>query len=506
MSETPDTPETPPEPQTPESPTPEPQTSEAQTGRIGVDSWVAESEARRSRSPAALVSRGAEKTPDSLKLLLFVGFAATVPYWTNPGNLYIFGIITLFYAALALGLNVVVGFAGLLDLGYIAYAGLGAYTYASLSSPRWGLHWPAELTIPISMAVPAVVGLLLGFASRRLLGDYYAIVTLFFAQAFIFFTNTTNPYDITGGPNGLPNDSPITFFGKALTSYKQQYYLLLVVVTLLGAATYFANKSRTGRAWRAQRDDPLAAQAMSIPVNRVKILAAVMGAAIAGLCGAFSAAIVANGAAVSSDYSVAFLILIYAIVILGGVGSIAGVFVGAAIINCTLQFLQPQNDHPGVKRWLFYGTIVLLVLLIKPVWRSLLVLVATIAFGFVTHAIVVAAAAAKWTSGVPTAGSSWIAHWAIIPNTDPATGLNHVNFDNIVYIALVLMIIVTASLKGWWRLAALVPTLYLTVLAWENLLGNSGGITAYLLFGVMLIGLMAKRPQGLLGKASVEIV
>ena len=505
MSETPDTPETPPTAETPEPQTPDAQTPEAQTGRIGVDSWVAESEARRSRTPGALLSRGAERTPDSLKLLLFVGFAASVPFWTSSSNLFIFGIITLFYAALALGLNVVVGFAGLLDLGYVAFAGLGAYTYASLSSPKWGLHWPAEATIPIAMAAAGLVGLLLGFASRRLLGDYYAIVTLFFAQAFISFTNTTNPYDITGGPNGLPSADPITLHGHALISHRQVYYLLLVVVTLLAGATYFANKSRTGRAWRAQRDDPLAAQAMSIPVNRVKILAAVMGAAIAGLGGALYVAGIQHSA-VSSDYSVQFLILIYAIVILGGIGSIAGVFVGAAIIVFTLQFLAPQNDLPEQKRWLFYGMIVLLVLLIKPVWRSVLVLVATIGFGFAAHAIVAATASSEWTSGVPTSGSTWIAHWAIMPGTDPATGLNHLNFNNIIYIGLVVMVIVTASLKGWWRMVALVPTLYLTVLAWENLLADSGGITAYLLFGVMLIGLMAKRPQGLLGKASVEII
>jgi branched-chain amino acid transport system permease protein len=494
MSETPETPETP----TPAE-TPEPQTS-----RIGVDSWVAESEARRSRTPAALIGRGAERTPDALKLLAFVAFAASVPFWTNSGDVYIFGTITLLYAALGLGLNVVVGFAGLLDLGYIAFAGVGAYTYASLASPRWGLHWPAWATIPIAMAAAALIGSLLGFASRRLLGDYYAIVTLFFAEAFGSFTNVTNPGNITGGPNGLPNNDPIRVLGHRLTSINQQYYFLLIVVTVLAGATYLANKSRTGRAWRAQRDDPLAAQVMSIPVNRVKILAAVMGAAIAGLCGAILAGY--QGSAVSSDYSVSFLILIYAIVILGGVGSIAGVLVGAIIINCTLEFLAPQNDHPEVKRWLFYGTIVLLVLLIKPVWRSVLVLAATVGFGFAVHAIVAADASHAWTSGVPDSGSTWIARWAIIPNTDPFTGLNHGNFNNIIFIGLVVMIVVTASLKGWWRMAALVPTLYLTVLVWENLLAQNGGITAYLLFGAMLIGLMAKRPQGLLGKATVEVV
>jgi ABC-type branched-subunit amino acid transport system permease subunit len=500
MSETPETPET---PQAAE--TPEPQTS-----RIGVDSWVAESEARRSRAPAALIGRGLERTPDALKLLAFVGIASSVPFWTNEGDVYIFGTLTLLYAALGLGLNVVVGLAGLLDLGYVAFAGVGAYTYASLSSPRYGIHWSAEVTIPIAMAAAALAGAVLGFASRRLLGDYYAIVTLFFAQAFLSFTNVTNPHDITGGPNGLPQADPIRIsfyihhYSYAIYSIEQMYWFLLGIVALLAVALYFANRSRTGRAWRAQREDPLAAEVMSIPVNRVKILAALIGAAIAGLCGAILVAI--EGSAVSSDYSVAFLILIYAIVILGGFGSIAGVLLGATIINCTLQFLAPQNDHPEVKRWLFYGTIVLLVLLIKPLIRPAVVLAATVGFGFAVHAIVAATAGHAWTSGVPDSGGTWIARWAVIPGTDSFTGLNHGNFNNCIFIGLVGAIIVTALLKGWWRIAALVPTLYLTVVTWENMLSQNGGITAYLLFGAMLIGLMAARPQGLLGSARVEIV
>ena len=303
MSETPDKPDTPAPSQPPAEPTP--QTS-GTTGRIGVDSWVAESDARRARTPKALVGFGWERTPDAVKLFLFVAFASSVPFWTNEADLYIFGLFTLLYAALGLGLNVVVGFAGLLDLGYVAFYGMGAYTYALLSSPHYGIHWPAEVTIPIAMAVPALVGVCLGFASRRLLGDYLAIVTLFLGQAFLFFTQVTNPHDFTGGANGLPLVDPITFFGYQITSTKQQYFFLLIVVTLLAALTYFANQSRTGRAWRATRDDPLAAEAMSIPVNRVRILAFVMSAAIAGLCGAIYAAI--QTAAVASNFNVSFLL------------------------------------------------------------------------------------------------------------------------------------------------------------------------------------------------------
>ncbi len=501
MSEPPDTPDTPELPPAAGEPAP-------QTSRIGVDSWVAESEARRSRTPAAVFARGWEKTPDAVKLLAFVGFASSVPFWASPSDLFIFGLLTLLYAALGLGLNVVVGLAGLLDLGYVALYGIGAYTYAELSSPQYGIHWPAEATIPIAMAVPALVGLFLGFASRRLLGDYYAIVTLFLLEAFGFFTNVTNPTvagkGFTGGADGLPQVDPITFFGYKFTSTKQQYFLLLGVVALLAVAIYFVNQSRTGRAWRAQREDPLAAEVMSIPVNRIKILAVVFGAAIAGLLGAIYVTI--ETAATSADYNVNLLILVYAIVILGGLGSITGALVGAVIINCVFEFLEPQNDHPDVKRWLFYGTVVLLVLLIKPLIRPVLVLAATLGFGFAVHAIVAATAGVAWTSGAPVSGGSWINHWAVIPGLDPTTGVAHGNFNNIIYIGLVAAIIVTVSLKGWWRMAALVPTLYVTAVAWENVLAPNGGITAFLLFGAMLIGLMASRPQGLLGTARVEIV
>lgn len=484
-------------------PTPEPAAS---TSAIGVDSWVAESEGRRSRTPAALFGRGWERTPDALKLLAFVGIASSVPFWTNEADLFIFGLFTLLFVALGMGLNVIVGLAGVLDLGYYAYYGIGAYTYAELASPKYNLHWPAEATIPIAMGAAAIAGLVLGFTSRRLLGDYYAIVTLFFGLAFASFTNVANPHNITGGADGIPRVDPITFFGWKLTSTKQLYFLLLVVVALLAVLIHFANQSRTGRAWRAQREDPLAAEVMSIPVTRIKILAIVVGAAIAGLCGAIYVTI--ETTAVSSNFSVSVLIIIYTIIILGGIGSIAGVFLGASIVICVFEFLEPQNDHPDVKRWLFYGTIVLVVMLIKPVIRPLLVLAATVGFGFAVHAIVAATAGAAWTSqtiispstGLPISGGNWIAKWVVIPQYP------HGNFNSYVYIGLVVAIVATVSLKGWWRMAALVPTLYLIALAWENLLVQNGGITAFLLFGVLLIGLMTTRPQGLLGTARVEVV
>ncbi|HEY3550399.1 MAG TPA: branched-chain amino acid ABC transporter permease [Gaiellaceae bacterium] len=481
--------------------------------RIGVDSWVAQAEGRRARrrGPARLLARGWEWSPDPVKLLLFVGLASTLPFWLNEGDLFNFGLFTLLYVALALGLNVVVGFAGLLDLGYVAFFGIGAYTYALLSSSHYGIHWPAEATIPISMAVAALAGLILGSASRRLLGDYLAIVTLFFLQAFAAFTNTANPtvhgVGLTGGPNGIANLDPLTFFGYKLNSTKQQYFFLVIVVAVVAAALHFINQSRTGRAFRALREDPLAAEVMSIPVNRLKLLAFVLGAAIAGLCGTIFAA--SFTAVTAGSFGVPLLILLYAIIILGGLGSIAGVILGGFVINISSQFLAPQNDHPDVKRWLFYGTIVLIVALMKPWYRAVLVLAATIAFGYAVHAIVSATTVATWTTGAPVAAGSrsirdGIQGWVVMPHAT-ATG-PHVNFNTCLYIGLVVAAVTVRSLSGWWRLAALVPTLYLTAMVWENILAQNPSVTALILFGAMLIALMTVRPQGLLGTARVEIV
>ena len=152
--------------------------------RIGVDEWVAsEAERREQRTGlSGLIQRGWNAPPPAAKLLVFVGLASTLPFWMNQGNLFAYGIFTLIYALLALGLNVIVGFAGLLDLGYVAYYGIGAYTYALLSSDHYDIHLQAEFSIPIAIFGAAFFGLLLGVTSRRLLAGLLAIVTLFFGR------------------------------------------------------------------------------------------------------------------------------------------------------------------------------------------------------------------------------------------------------------------------------------------------------------------------------------
>ena len=503
MSGASETPDVPPQPDV------TPPGDPAEEARIGVDSWVAQADSRRAggRGPRALIARGWASLPGSVKLLLFLAAAASLPFWLNEGDLFNFGLFTLLYVVLALGLNTVVGFTGLLDLGYVAFFGIGAYTYAEFSSSHYGIHWPAEATIPLSMAAAALVGAFLGSTSSRLQGDYFAIVTLFFLFAFAAFTNVANPtvhgVGLTGGPNGIANLDPITFFGYQLSSTKQQYLFLVIVVGLLATGLHFLNQSRTGRAWRALREDPLAAEVLSIPVNRLKVLAVVIGAAVAGLCGAIFAA--SFTAVTAGSFGISLIILLYAIIILGGLGSIAGVILGAFVINVSSQFLEPQNDHPDIKRWLFYGAIVLLVAMVKPWYRAGFAILGTIAFGYAVHAIVSATTAATWTSGSPlSAGShsisSGIRNWVVMP----APG--HGNFATGLYIGLVVMAVVVRSLTGWWRVVALVPTLYLAAMVWENILAQNPSVTALILFGAMLVVLMTVRPQGLLGSTRVEVV
>ena len=473
--------------------------------RIGVDEWVASVEERREqyRGPVGRLRRAWDEAPVGARLLTFVVPAAIFPLVTTEGNLFRYGLITLIYALLALGLNLVVGFAGLLDLGYIAFFGFGAYTYGFLASGHSGRHWPAEAAVPVAIAVAAVVGLLVGLPSRRLLGDYLAIVTLFFGQAFVVFVNNANRIDfplightdLTGGSNGLDNIDPLDVFGWKVSTTKEYYWFTLGAFALVMMLLYFANESRTGRAWRALREDPLAAEVMSMPVNRLKLLAFVFGAATAGFAGAIYGAV--QTGAFPGDFDVGLLITIYAIVILGGAGSLAGIIVGAIIVNGVPELLRDPNEA----EWVFYTALVLLVLVrVRPWQRLALVVAGTLALGFALHALA-DAAWPRWTAGTPGEGklAHWISHWMLLPS-------HPTQIANWGYGLAIAAILVLTLLRGWWRTIALIPAIYLGAFAWENLLvEQTAGATRFLLLGALLVVLMNARPQGLFGTARVEI-
>jgi branched-chain amino acid transport system permease protein len=473
--------------------------------RVGVDDWVAEHGERRAQYTGlqGLVRRGLGYVPAPARLAVFVALAATLPLWMNRGDLFVYGIITLLYLLLALGLNVVVGYAGLLDLGYIAIFGFGAYVYAELSSEHYGVHWPATATIPLVVVSAAVLGLVLGIPSRRLLGDYLAIVTLFFGQAFVAFTNAAGQdvagENLTGGPNGIADIDPLGFFGYELTTRTQQFYFLLGAAAVVLAGLYLLSESRTGRAWRALREDPLAAETMSIPVNRLKLLAFMFGAGIAGLAGCIFAAVLT--AVTPGNFGLPLLITIYAVVILGGLGSLTGVVIGAIVINVSFQFLAPENPQDNA-RVLFYAVIVLLLLVwLRPWWRFGLVTAGVVALGIASVAIV-EAVAPSWSGGRVLEGGRLggvVEDWVLIPP-------GHERFGDWAYVALVVAILTLTLLRGRVRTIALVPTLYLAAIVWENSFVEEPAVARWILFGSLLVFLMTVRPQGLLGTPRVEIV
>ena len=477
------------------------------TPRIGVDEWVASVEGKRERYSGlrGAVVRNWDRLPPAARVLVFAVPAAIFPFLTSQGNVFRYGLFTLVYALLALGLNIVVGFAGLLDLGYVAFFGTGAYLYAILASPQFGNHWQAEFAIPVVVIATAAVGLLVGLPSRRLIGDYLAILTLFFGQAFVVFVNNANrinfPFfghvDLTGGSNGIANIDPFNFFGYKLDSTMKQYYLLLCAVSLVLILLMFVNESRTGRAWRALREDPLAAEVMSIPVNRLKLLAFVCGAAVAGLTGAIYGTIAT--AALPGDYDVGLLITIYAIMILGGFGSIMGIVVGAVVVSSVPELLRSSaNARP-----LFYGAILIALLVKVRPWRLLAAeFGGLIAFGFAIHGIA-SAAYPRLVHG-ESIGSGVIPraldHWMLYPR-------DAVKIADLAYIVLIAAIVVYPQLGRLWRAILLPPLLYLVMFVWENLLLlHIGGATRLILLGALLVALMNGRPQGLFGTATVEIV
>ena len=481
---------------------------------IGVDEWVARSGGRREYRPGRFGDAqrlfGRLGWWPRLALAAFAG--AIVPLLTSNDFQVQVGINALLLAILAVGLNISVGWAGLLDLGYIAFYGFGAYGFALLSSDQLstaGVHLPTLVSVPIVMVAAAILGLAVGWPSRRLLGDYLAIVTLFFLQAFVIFVNNANggpsdfayPFvgrvDLTGGANGLDQIDRLNFFGYRITTTKGYYLYTLISLALLMTMLYFVNKSRTGRAWRALREDPLAAEVMSMPVNRLKLLAFMFGAATAGFTGTIFGAV--QSGAFPGDYDVGLLITIYAIVILGGLGSIGGVVIGALVVNGAPELLRSSSNA----RFLFYGVILLAVLVaMRPWYRLVVVLLGTVAFGAIVHAVVVAAWP-RGTAGHVQGGGALgraLDHWVLIPtHVDRIAGW--------AYFVLILAALVLTLVRGWWRTIALIPTLYLASFVWENkLIEQVSGATRLILLGALLVVIMNVRPAGIFGTSRVEIV
>jgi len=304
------------------------------------------------------------------------------------------------YVMLALGLNLVVGFAGLLDLGYIAFYAVGAYTYALLSSPHLtenfaalaaqfphGLHGSIWIVMPLGAGIAAFFGVLLGAPVLKLRGDYLAIVTLGFGEIIrIFLNNLNSPLNFTNGPQGITLIDPVSVagvslarahevFGLRLSSVTMYYYLFLAMTLLSIVVCIRLQDSRLGRAFMAIREDDVAAKAMGINVRNVKLLAFALGATFGGVSGSLFAAF--QGFVSPESFSLMESIIVLAMVVLGGIGHIPGVVLGAVLLSIFPEVLRTAAKYQQtifgtilvdseVLRMLLYGLAMVVIMLYRP--------------------------------------------------------------------------------------------------------------------------------------------
>ena len=313
--------------------------------------------------------------------------------------------LALLYVLLALGLNIVVGYAGLLDLGYVAFYAVGAYLFALMASPHLadnfaafaamfpnGLHTSLWLVIPLAALLAAFFGAMLGAPTLKLRGDYLAIVTLGFGEIIrIFLNNLDHPVNLTNGPKGLGQIDSVKIFGLDLgkrlevfgfdiSSVTLYYYLFLVLVVVSIVICYRLQDSRIGRAWMAIREDEIAAKAMGINTRNMKLLAFGMGASFGGVSGAMFGAF--QGFVSPESFSLMESVMIVAMVVLGGIGHIPGVILGAVLLSALPEVLryvagplQAMTDgrlDSAILRQLLIALAMIIIMLLRPrgLWPS----------------------------------------------------------------------------------------------------------------------------------------
>ena len=366
-----------------------------------------------------------------LRIILFALLLLVFPVVASQfGNSWVRIIdIALLYIMLSLGLNIVVGFAGLLDLGYIAFFAIGAYLAGLLASPQFavvieslqmeypvagdwllhiagdaiaaqGIHWSVWVIIPLAALVAGIFGALLGAPTLKLRGDYLAIVTLGFGEIIrIFMNNLNGPVNITNGPQGINLIDPVRIGGVSLAgeagsggvvqmagwsmpSVNAYYYLFLLLCILTVFISQRLQHSRLGRAWIAIREDEIAAKAMGIHVRNMKLLAFAMGAAFGGVAGAMFGAF--QGFISPESFTLTESIAVLAMVVLGGIGHIPGVILGAVLLAALPEILRHTVEpiqmalfghiwiEAEVLRQLLYGLALVLIMLARPagLWPS----------------------------------------------------------------------------------------------------------------------------------------
>ncbi|MEA2689496.1 MAG: branched-chain amino acid transport system permease protein [Candidatus Eremiobacteraeota bacterium] len=331
------------------------------------------------------------KISPRMRTSLIFAAAIVLPFVGHNGGFTNFLADAGAFVLLALGLNIVVGFAGLLDLGYAAFFAIGSYAFAMLASPQFGIHMPFWVVLFVASGIAAVFGILLGAPTLRLRGDYLAIVTLGFGE--IVPQTFLNLTQWTGGPNGIGSlDQPTIVYPAShaghleLITYKFGFEALpyyFTVLALIALAVWIASNlrnSRLGRAWMAIREDELAAAHMGINTTTAKLSAFALGASFSGLAGC---ALASKLQLVSPDqFGFNVSVYILAMLVLGGMGNIPGVIVGSLILSSLERFILPQATNfihgiqiPGVdlsrvdlsnSRFMIYGVILVLMMLFRP--------------------------------------------------------------------------------------------------------------------------------------------
>jgi branched-chain amino acid transport system permease protein len=313
--------------------------------------------------------------------------------------------LALLYVMLALGLNIVVGYAGLLDLGYVAFYAVGAYLFGLMASPHLadnfaafaamfpnGLHTSLWLVIPLAAVLAAFFGGLLGAPTLKLRGDYLAIVTLGFGEIIrIFLNNLDHPVNLTNGPKGIGQIDSVKIFGLDLgkrlelfgydiNSVTLYYYLFLILVIFTVVICYRLQDSRIGRAWMAIREDEIAAKAMGINTRNMKLLAFGMGASFGGVSGAMFGAF--QGFVSPESFSLMESVMIVAMVVLGGIGHMPGCHPGAVLLSALPEVLRyvagPLQDmtdgrlDSAILRQLLIALAMIVIMLMRPrgLWPS----------------------------------------------------------------------------------------------------------------------------------------
>ena len=263
------------------------------------------------------------------------------------------------YAILVLGLNVITGYCGLLNLGYAAFFAAGAYTYALLNL-NWG--WSFWVSLPACAACAGALGLLFGSCALRLRGDYLAVVTLGFGEITRIALNNLD--SLTGGPNGLSVKHPVIgFAGKGLDfgiNSLPYYYLTLSVIMVVAMITSRLSLSRLGRAWIAIKEDEVAAACMGINTGKLKLFAFCIGCAIAGVAGWLFAG--KQGFVSPESFDFVTSVMIAAMLVLGGIGSISGSIAGAVALTVIPEVLQPLQQY----RMFLFGAVMIVMMLFRP--------------------------------------------------------------------------------------------------------------------------------------------